>query len=138
MSALDAHQLIAARQCGEIRYAVVSDTSMEMSRVMAKFGLRADATLLVEHDAETAHGILGTLLWKDMAYGTECMPRERADQLAREVLAGHTSAKSRFYSNGDWTKSQSWNPLTEATFDAGLIVNCGDHRYFCIWFEDED
>ncbi|MDB5803321.1 MAG: hypothetical protein JWN73_643 [Betaproteobacteria bacterium] len=135
---VDPHQLIEARKCGEIRYAVATETSADMSRVLAKFGLRADASLLVAHDAETAHAILGTLLWKDMAYGTECMPRAQADQLAREVLAGHADEQSRYFSNGDWTKSESWNPLTEATFDAGLIVSCAENRYFCIWFEDED
>jgi hypothetical protein len=135
---IDPHQLLAARQAGEMRYAVLSDVSLDMSRVMAKFGLRADASLLVEFDAETARAILGTLLWKDMAYGTECMPRAQAEQLAREVLAAHSEANSRYYSNGDWSRSEGWNPLTEATFDAGLIVSRGNGEYFCIWFEDED
>ena len=135
---IDPHQLIAARQAGEIRYAVLSDVSLDMSRVLAKFGLRADASLLVEYDEETARAILGTLLWKDMAYSCECMPKAQAEQLAREVLAEHADANSRYYSNGDWSKSESWNPLTEATFDAGLIVSRGNTEYFCIWFEDED
>lgn len=135
---IDPHQLFAARQFGEMRYAVLSDSSADMSRVLAKFGLRADASLLVEHDETTARAIIGTLLWKDMAYGTECMPKAQAEQLARDILAAHADEQSRYYSNGDWTKSESWNPLTEATFDAGVIVSRGNGEYFCLWVEDED
>jgi len=28
--------------------------------------------------------------------------------------------------------------MTDATFDAGIIVENPDHTYACIWFEDED
>lgn len=44
-----------------------------------------------------------------------------------------------FLSNGMWEKggSQSWNPLTTATFDCGLIGFDGE-RAFIFWAEEED
>lgn len=43
-----------------------------------------------------------------------------------------------FLSNGQWTKrSPSWNPMTSATFDCGLIGF--DHENaFIFWVEEED
>lgn len=131
-------QLMLARDCGEVRYAVVADLSNDLSQVLAKFGLVPDASLLIEHNRETAYEILVKLLWKDMAYANECMPRTEAEGFAKAILAEHTSAESRFFSNGNWAKRGSWNPLTRSTFDAGLIVSASDHLYFCIWFQDED
>jgi hypothetical protein len=134
----DPRSIIHARPYGEIRYAVVSASGNEMSRVLGKFGLTPDASLLVEHDRETAFAILCDLLWKDMAYETECMPRHQAEEIARRLLQQHSAPESKFFSNGDWSKREGWSPLTPSTFDSGLIVARGDGTYFCLWFEDED
>jgi non-ribosomal peptide synthetase component E (peptide arylation enzyme) len=135
---VDPHALIAARQCGEIRYAVISDHSADLSRALARFGLMPDASLLVEHDETKAFGILVELLWKDMAYGVECMPKPQAEEFAKAIFAEHACAESKFFSNGGGPGRESWNSLTESTFDAGLVVTGKDHTYFCIWFQDED
>lgn len=134
----DPHALIQARCAGEIRYAVVSEVTGSLSRVLAKFGLTPDESLLVEHDHETALTILEELLWKDMAYEDECMPKALAEKFARQVIEEHAHAESRYFSNGNWAQRESWNPLTESTFDAGLLITRKDGRYFCIWFQDED
>ncbi len=44
-----------------------------------------------------------------------------------------------FLSNGHWQEggSRSWNPLTTATFDCGLIGFDGEHA-FIFWIEEED
>jgi hypothetical protein len=135
---IDMRAMIEARRYGEIRMAVASEITGDLSRVLAKFGLLSDASMLVEHDRETALGILTELLWKDMAYEGECMPHERAESIAQSFFDQYSEATSRYYSNGNWTLRESWNPLTEATFDAGIIITGADKKYFCIWFEDED
>ena len=131
--------IIAARRYGEIRYSVASEPTGNLSRLLGKFGLTPDESLLVEHDRDSALQILITLLWKDMAYEGECMPREEAESLARKILIEHESSGCRYFSNGNVAKGESWNPLTESTFDAGLVVTDAVAQcHFCIWFQDED
>lgn len=79
---IDPYTLIHARQFGEIRYAVVSECTGEMSRVLAKLGLKPEPEALIEHERESAYLILRDLLWKDMAYEGECMPQVQADPWA--------------------------------------------------------
>ena len=134
----DPRSIIAARKYGEIRYAVVSESTNDMSRVLGKFGLTPDASLLVEHDRESAFAILRELLWKDMAYDGECMPMSQAEEIAQSLLQQYGAPQSKYFSNGDWSKREGWNPLTESTFDAGLVITGSDGEYFCIWFQDED
>ena len=134
----DPRSIIEARKYGEIRYAVASEITSDMSRVLGKFGLTPDASLLVQHNRESAFAILRELLWKDMAYEGECMPESQAEEIANHLLQQHSIPERKFFSNGDWSKRESWNPLTESTFDAGLIVTGSYGTYFCIWFQDED
>lgn len=135
---IDPHALIQARQFGEVRYAVVSEATGEMARVLAKSGLRPEPDALVEHDRDSAYLILRELLWKDMAHESECMPVDQAESLAHQVLQQHTVEGSRYFSNGNWAKRESWNPLAESAFDAGLLISSPTGQYFCIWFQDED
>ena len=131
--------LIVARNCGEIRYSVASEHTANLSRLLGKFGLTPDESLLVEHDRDSALQILITLLWKDMAYEGECMPRNEAELLAQQILAEHENPGCRYFSNGNVANGESWNPLTESTFDAGLVIaSTQGHNHFCIWFQDED
>ncbi|WP_460843571.1 hypothetical protein [Noviherbaspirillum agri] len=131
--------IIAARRFGEIRYAVASETTGNLSRLLGKFGLTPDESLLVEHDRDSALQILITLLWRDMAYDDECMSKDEAESLALQILTEHESPGCRYFSNGNVAKGESWNPLTESTFDAGLVVtNTVANNHFCIWFQDED
>lgn len=135
---IDPHALIAARGCGEIRYAVLSDYSNSLSNVLSRFGLLPDASYLVEHDRNAALAILVSLLWKDMAYSTERMPRGEAEELALRILRANEVEGSRYYSNGNWPKESAWSAVTESTFDSGLIITGKSNTYFCIWFQDED
>jgi hypothetical protein len=135
-------EVLAARGAGAVRIAVVFDASGDMNSVLAKCGLTPDHTLLAEHGRAAALAILTQLLWKDMAYHLACMPEARAAAIAQELIAQHECAASRYYSNGNFAAAESttrsWNPLTAATFDSGLIITGAGHQYFCIWFEDED
>ena len=91
---------------------------------------------LVELDLPQATALLTRLIEVDLAYGTTCVPHENARRIAEGLLSEYAGASSRYFSNGDGTGS--WMPLTKSTFDAGLIVRCQSHVYFCVWFEEED
>ncbi len=135
---IDPHNLIQARQFGEVRYAVVSESTGDISRVLGKLGLKPEPEALIEHEREVAYLILRDLLWKDMAYEGECMPQEQAASLAQQIFQEHSVPGSRYFSNGNWVARASWNPLTDSTFDSGILISNPAGQYFCIWFQDED
>lgn len=93
-------------------------------------------------DSASAVAILSQLLHKDMAYGSEIMPLEEARNLASGFISLF-DATSNYYSNSTWHQHESggniraWAPLTEATFDSGIIV-VDNHKIGIAWFEDED
>ncbi|AXV75562.1 hypothetical protein CJO79_00330 [Ralstonia solanacearum] len=68
------------------------------------------------------------------------MPRIAANALAKKILAANESAGSRYFSNRDFSRFDGvmWEPMTESTFDFGIIVSSDSGKYFCLWFEDED
>ncbi|APF85341.1 hypothetical protein [Ralstonia pseudosolanacearum] len=137
---VDMNAILVARRVGEIRLSLVRECSGDISRAMSKFGLTPDASLLVEQDREQAIEILAALLWKDQAYGHECMPEAAARSLAVQIISAYGDASSRYFSNRDasTTTAQSWSAMTESTFDSGIVVASEGGKYFCVWFEDED
>ncbi len=64
----------------------------------AKFGLTPNSSFLVEHNRETALAILTELLWKDMAYESECMPKTHAIEFAEELLADYEKNRDQVFS----------------------------------------
>jgi len=138
LQVIDPSDVIAARHAGEIRYAVASEYSGDLDRVLAKFGLLPDKSMLIEIDRSCAVAVLGALLEKDMAYGSSLMSPEAASSMAERILASREVPASKYFSNANWPKEKEWNSLTESTFDSGLLVTIGANQYFCIWFEDED
>lgn len=94
------------------------------------------------NDRASAVAILTQLLHKDMAYGSEIMPIEDARNLASNFISLF-DPESKYYSNSTWNKNEygknisGWNPLTEATFDSGIIV-VDKNKIGIAWFEDED
>lgn len=135
---VDLNRIVVARKYGEVRYGVVSERTGNLSRVLGKFGLTPDASLLVEVDKEAASCILQHLLWKDMAYDAECMHEGEAEEMASALLRRYGESTSRYFSNRNGPRDGSWNPLTESTFDAGLLITGDSGIYRCIWFQDED
>jgi hypothetical protein len=95
-------------------------------------------------DKGKAKIILTILLHKDMAYDSEMMSLEEAEELAERFLS-YFSDTARYYSNSEWKKKEStgthhlnsWDPLTDATFDSGLII-IDEKQIGITWFEDED
>ncbi|MHB2018293.1 MAG: hypothetical protein ACYCW6_15195 [Candidatus Xenobia bacterium] len=130
--------VLHARSAGEGRFFLLRDVSGDLSRVLSRCGLEATAEQLRECDQSAAEAILGRLLWKDMAYGQPCMAEADAAALAHQLVERYSGAASRYLSNGEWERDGGWTPFTSATFDGGILIEGPDHRYFCLWFEDED
>lgn len=121
--------------------------SPSLGELAAEFGLAADAVLYHEIDADVAHRLAALVLREDLAYNAEILPATRAAELAGRFLAGFGVAGVRFYTNGTFgdpprpgvggSRSWSWNPVTGATFDTGVLI-LGTTRSGCLWVEDED
>jgi hypothetical protein len=127
-----------ARNCGYVHCAFVTDSTDDLAIVLANFGLFADPTLLIEVSRAEAIAILTKLLWKDMAYGVECMPLDTAREFADAFVVEHESSNCKYYSNVVSAQSNEWYPLTTATFDSGIIISSNTRQHACLWFEDED
>jgi hypothetical protein len=135
---IDALSLIRDRRFGEMRVVFVSEMTGDLGRVLGKCGLLPDASRLSEFSKELTQKILVKLLARDMAYGSECIPIETAAVRAQELIDESSTLESRFYSNGNWSEASAWNPLTESTFDGGILMTIDQFHYLCIWFQDED
>lgn len=130
--------LMLARRVGELRCSVISECTGELERVLQKVGLRPEASLLLEIGQEKATSIVRDLLWKDLAYRMECMPYEKAEKWASELLEPYRHAQSRYYSNLAGADPLDDTRLTDAIVDGGVIVSLGESLYFCFWVEDND
>lgn len=89
------------------------------------------------------------LLHKDMAYEVELMPVDKAS-LFTDKFFSLFSKQALYFSNSSWNENEysgadkdfefglsSWAPLTELTFDSGIII-CDNSKIDIIWFSDAD
>jgi len=91
-----------------------------------------------ELDAQGALEVATRVLHADLAYNIPLMTIELAEGLARRFLAC-CGEGAVFVTNGSLaqTPKGAWSPLTDATFDAG-IVGISSRRVGLLWVEDED
>jgi len=99
-------------------------------------------------DVALAKNILTTLLHKDLAYGVELMPLDKAG-LFTDRFFSLFSSQALYFSNSVWNENEytpdkafefglsSWAPLTELTFDSGIVI-CDNSKIGIIWFSDDD
>ncbi len=94
-------------------------------------------------ELDTAHRVLVSLLERDLAYGATIMSAQAAAALAGQFLA-LTAPPRAFFTNGTWAGSStpaaadgSWDPITESTFDAGIIA-VDDDVSVMLWVQEED
>lgn len=96
-------------------------------------------------DTAAARRILLLILGRDLAYGDATMAAADAEDLADRWL-GLTTDPRVFLTNGTWGEDSvysgegsgpSWVPITESTFDAGVIA-VDDQRAVILWVQDED
>jgi hypothetical protein len=132
---------IGVVRCGYLERAA---TLMEVAQ---EFSLNDDNANYHTISLVKAEETMARLLHQDMAYNSEIMAMEQAWNLAVEFLRYFNHAEARFYTNIDfgtirqtgpdsWAGPQ-WNPVTNATFDAGVIA-IDPKRAACFWVEDED
>lgn len=97
--------------------------------------LGADWKLLSREEARLH---LQNILCRDMSYNEEIMTLENA-ALLTDLLFKVLPINTVFYTNLKIYSrtSRSWLPVTDSTFDTGLIA-ISDLGASLIWFEDED
>ena len=108
------------------------------------FGLKEDASLYHQVDAEMARAIIVGILHRDLAYGNRLLSLARAETLAGQILQRFTDPAIRFLTNGQFKQGAGaglvlshWDPATTATFDTGVLI-LGTAESACIWVADED
>lgn len=90
-----------------------------------------------------AERLLTSILHKDMAYNYECMEISLARAAARSFF-DQFAPTAKFFTNAEWrtgsgglVEVNSWNNITDATFDAGIVA-LDDLNIGIVWIEDED
>jgi hypothetical protein len=146
----------AARGTGVVRVASTERALLGSARelrenirvadALARFlGLRRLGSAWRTISREEAHAALAAVLTHDLAYESECIAPPVAASFAEEFL-GRFDSGAAFLTNGEFppvspTKAAgwrgSWTPLTEATFDTGVIA-VDTARAGLLWVEDED
>ena len=108
-------------------------------------GFRTLGTKWRELTPERACAALERVLGRDLAYGGQAMNSATAQELSRDFITLF-SGRSFFYTNGDFPAPEeyreggwagSWDPVTRATLDTGVVAVDGDHAGL-LWIEDED
>jgi hypothetical protein len=146
-------RVLAAREYGvvhcefrSVRELLTSDDSRQIADALVRtLGLRALGTEWRELTRGNACDVLERVLGRDLAYGGQTMSATTAKELAEEFITLFPDHAS-FYTNGvfppredyrDGGWAGSWDPITRATFDTGVIA-VGADNVGLLWIEDED
>jgi hypothetical protein len=127
---------------GSTRVVMAKNYDYPMASVLGSLGIEPNADALFEVPFDRAVDCLTALLWKDMAYGTEMMPKACAEAYAKELIDQFPREGARSFTNGEWDQYDqvsafSYMPITKATFSAVVIVVHPKYAV-CILVEDED
>jgi hypothetical protein len=99
------------------------DMPVALDRFVEGLGLSGIGDQWREINREAAVSLATAFLARDLAYHSQLMNDEEARTLA-ERFASVFGADARFFTNTDFAAGASswgWMPLTESTFDAGLV-----------------
>jgi len=131
-----------ARTAGKL-FCGTTTGAKSVTALATAFGLKGDASLYHQVDAEMARSILVGVLHRDLAYGNRLMSLARAEELAGQVMDLFKAPGVRFLTNGQFKHAAAglvlshWDPATESTFDTGvLMLATGDSG--CVWVAEED
>jgi len=138
-------EIISQRKYGHIWIRSTSTFSLERPSfvdVLSHFNLQPKPEALKVIDVKEAVNIIADLLHKDMAYDAECMAKDISLHRGDYLISQFYVVGATIYTNRRWNYEQSqllnsWNSMTESTFDAGVIIRT-DKISTCIWAEDED
>jgi hypothetical protein len=134
-----ANDIPKSRTLGLTRCSCISSKDLSLHSALALFGLGQDESSLVEVSPENGMRVLERLLTTSLVDDMQAMPRDLARLLVGEFIGTFRGQGCRFYTNGNWGTSDppSWNPLTSAVFDGGLIA-FGPVLSACVWVEEND
>lgn len=141
-----ADELKGARSSGVVRCGFSAIERPTLEALAGEFGLLADASRYKEIGGDAACRLAFLALHQDLATCAEIMPIDRAVHLAEHFIDAFDHDDTRFYTNGNFHEGPddkvtwsgaAWNPMTEATFDTGVLV-LGPLRSGVFWVEDED
>jgi hypothetical protein len=123
-----------------------SDDSRQVADALVRsLGFRVLGSEWRELTRATACDALERVLERDLAYGGQTMSATAAKRLAEEFVSLFP-VQASYYTNGvfppradyrDGGWAGSWDPITRATFDTGVIAVGTDHAGL-LWIEDED
>ncbi|MDB5311968.1 MAG: hypothetical protein JWO38_6170 [Gemmataceae bacterium] len=94
-----------------------------LDRFAALVGLFSIGDQWREITREAAESLATVVLARDLAYSVQLMPDAEARELAKR-FAREFAPDARFFTNTEYTAGASswgWMPLTESTFDAGVL-----------------
>jgi hypothetical protein len=135
-------EIIEKRDCGELRINFSPNWDYPINSLLSGFGLSPNEENLIEVTIEIACEIVEAILWRDLAYSCEIMPREEAKRYSEYLLCFMAPPESTFYTNAEWHKyhrasSFGFSAFTSSTFDGGILC-VGKNSAMSIWVEDED
>jgi hypothetical protein len=114
-----------------------------VAALASSFGLKGDASLYHQVDAEMARAILVSVLHRDLAYGNRLMSLARAEELAGQVMQQFSGPSVRFLTNGQFKHNTAaalilshWDPATDSTFDTGVLM-LGTATSGCVWVAED-
>lgn len=115
-----------------------------LDEFVASFGFTGLGDAWIEINIQAGKALVREILYKDLAYGSAMMPENEAAMLTERFFALF-DASVRCFTNGNLVVRDanptevpgSWDPITEATFDAGVVC-LSSSRIGILWVEDED
>lgn len=134
-----ADDIAKSRQYGLTRCCCVSSARLSLHEALSVFGLRQDEESLTQVSAEEGARLLERLLATSLVDNLDAMPRDVARRASADFIETFRAQACSFYTNGNWASSDapSWNPLTSAVFDGGLIA-LGPTISGCVWVDEND
>ena len=116
--------------------------------VALRAGLHAIGDSWRHINRDTAQAVLRFILSHDMAFSLPRLPETVVREVIQDFI-GRFSLSAQFYTNGSWAEGYrsapntttsfgpEWQPLTDATFDGGVLA-LDSKRSGLLWIEDED
>ena len=135
-------EIIEKRDCGELRISFSPNLNHPINSMLSAFGLFPNEEKLIEVTIEIACEIVEAILWRDLAYSGEIMPREEAKRYSEYLVSSMAPPESTFYTNAEWHKyhgasSFGLSSFTSSMIDGGVLC-IGTNSAMSIWVEDED
>ena len=129
------------RKTGKVTCGVTD--AKAVAALASAFGLKGDASLYHQVDADMARQILVAILHRDLAHGNRQLSLSRAEDLAGQVIKRFTDPGIRFLTNAKFKQVAGalvlshWDPATTSTFDTGVLI-LGANESGCVWVAEDD